>query len=106
MLIKPTENLTETTRNILLNNIKNFDALSSTLSKFLESKRIKFQRFYFLQDYELLEVLVGIADERNVFRMFEGIKGWLIEDGIKVGVVGIGDEKLLLKGWNYKNVEP
>jgi len=51
--------------------------------------------------------LVGIADEKNVFRMFEGIKGWLVsEDGIKTGVVGIGGEHLVLRGWNYKNVEP
>lgn len=51
-------------------------------------------------------MLVGIADEKNVFRMFEGIKGWLLADGMKIGVVGIGDEELVLKGWNYKNVEP
>lgn len=54
-----------------------------------------------------MEVLVGIADEKNVFRMFEGIKGWLVsEDGIKTGVIGIGGEHLVLRGWNYKNVEP
>jgi hypothetical protein len=74
------------------------------IEKFLEKKRLKFQRFYFLQDYELLEVLVGTGDENHVFRMFEGIKGWLVSpEGIKVGVIGAGDERLQLKGWNYKN---
>jgi hypothetical protein len=39
--------------------------------------------------------------------MFEGIKGWLVSnEGVKVGVIGAGDERLLLKGWNYKNTEP
>jgi hypothetical protein len=53
---------------------------------------LKFQRFYFLQDYELLEVLVGIGDEKNVFRMFEGVKGWLTNsEGIKIGVIGAGE---------------
>jgi hypothetical protein len=68
---------------------------------------LKFQRFYFLQDYELLEVLVGTGDENHVFRMFEGIKGWLLStEGQKIGVIGAGNERLHLKGWVYKNTEP
>lgn len=52
-------------------------------------------------------MLVGIADEKNVFRMFEGVKGWLTDqNGIKIGVQGVGGENLVLRGWNYKNVEP
>ena len=48
---------------------------------------MKFQRFYFLQDDDLLEVLVGIGGENNVFRMFEGIKGWLTDErDAKIGV--------------------
>lgn len=69
-LIKPTENLNENTRNLLSKNIKEFDALSKVLATFLEKKRVKFQRFYFLQDDELLEVLVGIGAENTIFRMF------------------------------------
>ena len=90
-LIKPTENLNETSRALLTNHIKAFDAMSKVLAHFLEKKRIKFQRFYFLQDDELLEVLVGIAGERNIFRMFDGIKGWLEnEEHVKIGVQGVG----------------
>ena len=61
-----------------------------------------------MQDDELLEVLVGIGADKTIFRMFEGVKGWLIgEDGyIKEGVEGVGGEKLRLKGWSYKNAEP
>ena len=74
------------------------------MSKFLEKKRVKFQRFYFLPDDELMSVLVGIAGESNIFRMFDGIKGWLKDkDGIKVGVIGVGEEKLALRGWTYKS---
>jgi hypothetical protein len=37
--------------------------------------------------------------------MFEGVKGWLTSnDGTKIGVIGIGDEHLYLKGWSYKNI--
>jgi hypothetical protein len=43
----------------LLNHIKHFDNLLKAISDFLEKKRIAFQRFYFLQDNEMLEVLVG-----------------------------------------------
>ena len=86
-LIKPTENLNEATRTMLNNHIKQFDALSKYLSLFLEKKRVKFQRFYFLQDDELLEVLVGIGADKTVFRMFEGVQGWLVnEENIKEGV--------------------
>lgn len=46
---------------MLNNHIKQFDAISKTIAHFLEKKRVKFQRFYFLQDDELLEVLVGIG---------------------------------------------
>lgn len=53
-LIKPTENLNENTKLMLNNHIKQFDAISKTLAHFLEKKRVKFQRFYFLQDDELL----------------------------------------------------
>jgi hypothetical protein len=53
-LIKPTENLNENTRVMLNNHIKQFDAISKTIAHFLEKKRVKFQRFYFLQDDELL----------------------------------------------------
>ena len=75
------------------------------LTKFLEKKRIKFQRFYFLPDDELLSVLVGIAGETNIFRMFDGVKGWLKdEEGIKIGVVGVGEENLVLRGWTYKSI--
>ena len=35
VLAKPTENLNESTRNILNNHIKHFDSISSVLSKFL-----------------------------------------------------------------------
>lgn len=39
--------------------------------------------------------------------MFDGIRGWVYnEDGIKIGVEGFGGEKLILKGWVYKNIEP
>lgn len=39
--------------------------------------------------------------------MFEGIKGWLVSpEGIKIGVIGVGNEHLVLRGWNYKNIEP
>jgi hypothetical protein len=35
----------------------------------------------------MLEVLVGIAGESNIFRMFDGIKGWLTnKEGLKIGV--------------------
>lgn len=35
--------------------------------------------------------------------MFEGVKGWIYnEDGIKVGVEGVGGEQLKLRGWSYK----
>jgi len=72
---------------MLNNHIKQFDAISKVLSHFLEKKRIKFQRFYFLQDDELLEVLVGISGENTIFRMFDGIKGWLADaEGVKTGV--------------------
>lgn len=53
-LIKPTDNLNENTRTLLSKNIREFDALSKVLTNFLEKKRVKFQRFYFLQDDELL----------------------------------------------------
>ena len=83
-LIKPTENLNETTRTLLNNHIKQFDVLSKYLALFLEKKRVKFQRFYFLQDDELLEVLVGIGAEKTIFRMFEGVQAWLANsDGIR-----------------------
>ena len=51
---------------------------------------------------------MGIGADKTIFRMFEGVKGWLIgEDGyIKEGVEGVGGEKLRLKGWSYKNAEP
>ncbi len=49
-LVKPTESLNEPTKTMLLNHIKNFDSILKYLSDFLEKKRIKFQRFYFLQD--------------------------------------------------------
>jgi hypothetical protein len=78
-LIRPTENLNEITKTLLNNHIKQFDSISKTLAHFLEKKRVKFQRFYFLQDDELLEVLVGIGAENTIFRMFEGIKGWLVD---------------------------
>ena len=55
---------------MLNNHNKLFDALSKYLAVFLEKKRVSFQRFYFLQDDELLEVLVGIGAERTIFRMF------------------------------------
>ena len=104
LLAKPTDHLNEVTKNLLNNHIKSFDAISKVLSHFLEKKRIKFQRFYFLQDDDLMEVLVGIAGETNIFRMFEGIKGWLKDsDGIKTGVVGVGEENLVLRGWTFKN---
>ena len=68
---------------------------------------MKFQRFYFLQDDDLLEVLVGIGGENNVFRMFEGIKGWLTDErDAKIGVEGVGGERLQLRGWSYKQSEP
>ena len=39
--------------------------------------------------------------------MFDGIKGWLTnEEGIKIGVKGVGGEELTLRGWVYKNAEP
>jgi hypothetical protein len=39
----------------------------------------------------MLEVLVGIGKETNIFRMFDGVKGWLVDkEGIKYGVEGIG----------------
>jgi len=92
---------------MLNSHIKLFDALSKYLSVFLEKKRVKFQRFYFLQDDELLEVLVGIGADKTIFRMFEGVKGWLIgEDDMKYGVEGVGGESLKLRGWSYKNQEP
>lgn len=106
-LIRPTENLNETTRSLLEGHVKQFEALSKTLAHFLEKKRVKFQRFYFLQDDELLEVLVGIGADNTIFRMFEGIKGWLVDkDGVKCGVEGVGGESLVLRGWAYKHQEP
>lgn len=90
-LVRPTENLNENTRSMLEGHIKQFDALAKTLANFLEKKRVKFQRFYFLQDDELLEVLVGIGAENTIFRMFEGIRGWVSDkEGVKCGVEGVG----------------
>ncbi len=39
----------------------------------------------------MLEVLVGSENESNIFRMFEGVKGWLVDsEGVKIGVKGVG----------------
>lgn len=52
-------------------------------------------------------MLVGIGAENTIFRMFDGIKGWLADkEGVKYGVEGIGGEHLVLRGWSYKNQEP
>lgn len=46
---------------------------------------------------------MGIGAENTIFRMFEGVKGWLTDhEGIKTGVVGVGNENLRLRGWSYK----
>lgn len=90
---------------MLNNNNHQFDTLKKTLANFMEKKRVQFQRFYFLEDKEMMELLAGLARDSSLHRMFEGITGWYEQDGTIVGVCGNGGEKLRLMNWNYKNQE-
>lgn len=102
-LINPVKGLNEATLAMINNNNKQFDALHKTLSGFMEKKRVQFQRFYFLEDREMMELLAGLAKDSSLHRMFEGITGWYELDGNIVGVLGNGGEKLKLMNWTYKN---
>lgn len=61
---------------LLTSNNKQFESIHRKLGSFLEKKRVQFQRFYFMEDREMMELLAGLAKDSSLNRMFEGITGW------------------------------
>lgn len=103
ILVNPVKGLAaESTMSMLTSNNKQFEAIHKKLATFLERKRLQFQRFYFMEDRELMEMLTGVGKDSSLHRMFEGITGWYEQDGVVVGVCGKGGEKLRLMGWMFK----
>jgi phosphopantetheinyl transferase len=77
ILINPIKGLTgETTMTLLTHNNNQYENIHRKLSTFMERKRLQFQRFYFLEDREMMELLAGLAKDSSLHRMFEGITGW------------------------------
>jgi hypothetical protein len=77
ILINPIKGLVgDATISLLTNNNKQFENIYRKLSTFMERKRLSFQRFYFLEDKEMMELLAGLAKDSSLHRMFEGITGW------------------------------
>jgi len=77
ILVNPVKGLaTEATMSLLTGNNKQFESIHKKLGAFLEKKRVQFQRFYFMEDREMTELLAGLAKNSSLHRMFEGITGW------------------------------
>lgn len=91
ILVNPVKGLTgDGTMTQLLSNNKQFDNIQRKLGNFMEKKRLQFQRFYFLEDREMMELLAGVAKDSSLQRMFEGVTGWYEQNGQIVGVKGVG----------------
>ena len=75
-LAHPTKHLNPMTFALLDTNIKQFEGIQKNIDDFLEKKRIHFQRFYFLEDSELIQLLTGENKNLALERMFEGVKAW------------------------------
>ena len=58
-------------------------SLVKSLSKYLESKRQEFPRFYFLSNEQIIELVGQVSDldklESNFFKMFEGVSKLVIQ---------------------------
>ncbi|CAD8044294.1 unnamed protein product [Paramecium primaurelia] len=98
-------------------NVQMLDQIQKSLTKYLESKRILFPRFYFVSDEELVEILAQTKNpqqvQKHIFKCFENISELKIVDNeVITAFYSSHQEKILLddvinlkKGNKIENVE-
>ena len=95
------------TLKILRNNNETFEVVQKTLENFLEKKRDIFQRFYFLSNDELLEILSTVKSfeqvEPHLRKVFEGFVKLQFDDkSIPEMMISAEGEKVPLKNCVFR----
>ena len=95
------------TLKVLRANNETFDIVQKTLENFLEKKRDIFQRFYFLSNDELLEILSTVKEyeqiEPHLRKVFENfVKIGFDDKSIPESMISLEGEKVTLKNCVFR----
>ena len=76
---------------------KGFDEVTIGIREYLNVKRREFPRFYFLSDYELLNIISNRDPQHlaaHISKLFHGVRGFVVENEAIASLVGCDQESL------------